>query len=434
MNRTALVIALLASATARAAVPKVLSFTGTLADAAGVPVPDGSQDVTFRFFRSVSGGTAFWQNTYALQTVSGVFTALLGTNSAVLEPSFFATDQVWLEIEVAGDVLGPRMRVVSVPYALAAATLDCVGCVDGVQTNAAEIQARVTGTCSGGQAVGAVNQDGTGVCVSAGGTLVPGPGIEISTGIVSTSFAGSSCTPPDKVSGFDAAGDPICSPDLSGSATLNFDCPGTDKVHGWDAAGIPLCETDSGGMGGGVTQVNTGAGLTGGPITTTGTVSIAPGGVLTSMIAPSAVSQTVGTADLFAECADPMMSDACTIGSAWTVLFTRDVVDAGLYMFIVHLNVVSHLTVGGAFGLQLNNATANTPIDPDDLFDTWDYTFPTGAPSLSITRTFIYEKFAAGLETIEVRGIANVAGTVIIEPYSSLGGHNAGMHVVHLKR
>jgi len=443
MNRTAigLALSLSLSVAARADVPKVLSFTGTLSDAAGNPVPDGDHDITFRFFQSVSSGTAFWQNVYPVQTVSGVFTALLGTNSVPLDPSLFAVDQVWLEIEVAGDVLVPRTRVVSVPYALAAASVDCDGCVQAAQVDLSEVQGRVSGTCSGGQAVGAVNENGTVVCVSAGGGLTPGPGIDISGGVISSTLAERSCPSPEKVCGFDAAGDRICCGDLADLGfMLPFDCPGTFKVHGWDSVGNPLCEAGGGG-GGGVEQVLTGAGLTGGPIDTTspmGTISIATGGVQTSMIAPSAVSETVGIADRWTMCRDPdpSMRDVCVITTAAVVLFERTVNTPGIYMFHVHLNSVTHdLQFGGyALGLQLNNATAFEAVDPDpSLGETWDYTFTVTTPPQSISRVFVYEKVAAGPETLEVKAWTN-GGTATIEPYSDLGGYNAGMHVIALKR
>jgi hypothetical protein len=439
MKRTAL--ALLIASAAHAGVPKVFSYTGTLADAAGNPAADNSYGFTFRLFGTVTGGDPLWESTYNVPTVSGVFTALLGPNAVPLDPSLFARPQVWLEVEVEGDTLSPRLRVVSVPYALSAASLDCQGCVAADQVDPGKVQLRVSGTCGVGQAVAAINDNGTVVCINvgSGGGITAGAGIEVTSGVVSTSFADQSCPFGYKVDGFDASGNFTCSVDATGGSLAGFSCPNGQHVFGWDGSGATQCTDDTGGAGGGVTQITAGMGLlaTPNPITSTGTLSIAPNGVQTSMIAAGAVSDEVGVADLGPLCTGGTLDPdgTCTIGMPTVVLFSRTILEAGLYLFFVHLDTVSTSAVGGtALGLQLNNVTANVSVDPASFAETWDYDLVNTNDLRTIARTFIYDKTTAGLETLEIRAWTD-GGVVTVAGYAmGLGGWGSGMHAIVLKR
>lgn len=267
-----LAVTCLFAASASASVPSVLSFTGTVSDTEGRPVDDATYDVTFRIFDAPNAGTEVWVEPLSLPTLGGVFTALLGAGAVPLDPAAFDAGQVWLEVEAEGDVLEPRLKIVSVPYALLAATaetarsVECTGCIDAGQIDATAVQLRVAGSCAGGESVIAVNMDGSvscapGVTLAGGGlastaarsdhthagTYLPlgavlncgvaekvlsldpltgsvacapdqqtvytaGAGISVAGTTLSTSFAGVTCSGDERLSGFDVAGDPICSP------------------------------------------------------------------------------------------------------------------------------------------------------------------------------------------------------------------------------
>ena len=119
-----ILIALFVAVVARADVPYVLSYTGTLMDESGEVVEDGTYNVSFRLYDVPEGGSALWTEPLTPTTEGGVFTALLGTQAVPLRAEHLAHPQLWLEIEVEGDVLLPRLQVVSVPYAIEAANAE----------------------------------------------------------------------------------------------------------------------------------------------------------------------------------------------------------------------------------------------------------------------------------------------------------------------
>jgi hypothetical protein len=405
MKRTMVVGAVLWASAARAQLPTILSYTGTIMDGNGAPVADGNFAVAFTFFDSVEGGNALWSGTYTVATFRGVFTALIGTSSEPLDPMLFSRPQVWLAIQVEGDTLAPRLRVAAVPYALLAGSLECPGCVDAGDVARAEVQLRVAGACPAGQAIRAVNEDGTVDCAVP--AFVAGPGIDIAGATLSTSFADFVCTGTAKVCGFDA-GDPMCCPDQGG------------------------------GPGGGVTQVDTAPPLTGGPITTTGTISLAPGGITASLIAQGALTREVGTADEQPAAAGTFSIDAIPPDE---VLFSRMLDEPGLYLFIVHLDTVVHDGMGGdALGLQLYNVTAGNVADPlpGGLAVSWDYNFVMDMMGMSekkaISRVLLYDKPTSDPETLQVRAFTD-GGVAYVESFDpELFGLSHGMRVVHLRK
>ena len=118
----ALAAVLVLSAAEAHAVPTQVSFAGRLVDADG-PV-DGSVDLRFRLF---AGSTQVWEENHAGVTATGgmVFAAL-GSVTA-LEADLFDGGALSLEIAVDGQTLGPRLDLLSVPYAMRAGVADRLG-------------------------------------------------------------------------------------------------------------------------------------------------------------------------------------------------------------------------------------------------------------------------------------------------------------------
>jgi hypothetical protein len=114
-------VALALAAAARADVPRTISYQGYLTDDAGQPLT-GPVAITFRLFGQLTGGTEAWSESHPTVNLDeGHFTAALGTNTAL--PADFS-QALFLEIEVAGETLAPRLPLRAVPYALQAASVD----------------------------------------------------------------------------------------------------------------------------------------------------------------------------------------------------------------------------------------------------------------------------------------------------------------------
>ena len=118
----------------------LLTYQGRLLNTNGVPVSTSSADMQFRLYDAHTGGTCLWSNddsacaTNANKSITltdGLFTVNLGSapdGFALIPDSVFATNaNVFLEVEVEGEVLTPRKRMTAAPYALNAQTLDGIG-------------------------------------------------------------------------------------------------------------------------------------------------------------------------------------------------------------------------------------------------------------------------------------------------------------------
>lgn len=127
-------VALLGVSPARAAIPYLLTHHGSLTQG-GNPV-SGNTLLTFRLYDSEAAVTPFWEESLSVTCTDGYYSALLGQGVAIDPADIVAAGQLWLGIVVnAGAELSPRLRVSSVPYAIAAdsavvaSALDCTGCV-----------------------------------------------------------------------------------------------------------------------------------------------------------------------------------------------------------------------------------------------------------------------------------------------------------------
>lgn len=100
---------------ARADVPQLIRYQGTLVDAQQVAL-EGPYTLTFRLYDAAEGGTNVWEEIQAnVPCTSGQFSVLLGQ----VRPLELAFDQdLWLSIAVNTDgEMSPRQRLSSVPYA-----------------------------------------------------------------------------------------------------------------------------------------------------------------------------------------------------------------------------------------------------------------------------------------------------------------------------
>ena len=118
-----------APSAAAAEVPRLIKFSGTLLEALDRPMA-GPVGVTFALYKEQERGAALWMETQNVTPdARGVYTVLLGANSANGVPAeLFASGEArWLEVQVERQAEQPRVLLVSVPYALKAADAETLG-------------------------------------------------------------------------------------------------------------------------------------------------------------------------------------------------------------------------------------------------------------------------------------------------------------------
>ncbi|MDD5208890.1 MAG: hypothetical protein PHV36_05845, partial [Elusimicrobiales bacterium] len=110
-----------------AAAPALINYQGRLVDANGNPL-SGTYSITFNIYGALSGGSAVWtevQPTIAVD--NGIFNAKLGSITN-LPPSVFSSDTRYLGVTIGSDAeMSPRVQLLSVPYAIYAASAASVG-------------------------------------------------------------------------------------------------------------------------------------------------------------------------------------------------------------------------------------------------------------------------------------------------------------------
>ncbi len=111
------------------AVPMVINYGGTLADANGKPL-SGIQGATFLLYRSQEGGPPLWMETQNITPGrNGQYTATLRsmTNEGLPADLFSSGEARWLAVQVGGQPEQARVLLVAVPYALKAADAETIG-------------------------------------------------------------------------------------------------------------------------------------------------------------------------------------------------------------------------------------------------------------------------------------------------------------------
>ncbi len=120
MKRSLLVaLALIASlvSAAGADVPELLSYQGVLTDGAGVALPDGPYNVTFRLYDVEVGGSAIWSEAHLVTVSKGIFSANLGWTQVLSALDFDLPYYLGVSVE-GGAELAPRTLLTDAAYAM----------------------------------------------------------------------------------------------------------------------------------------------------------------------------------------------------------------------------------------------------------------------------------------------------------------------------
>jgi hypothetical protein len=184
-RRTAMLLSIVAAAAftevARAASPPaIVNYQGVLRDAANAP-QTGDFDMIFRFYSLSVGGDEILVDQHtaadgnAVNVALGLFTAFLGGGVLVdgsgpgvysnLSETFRDYPNVFLSVEVGGEVLTPRIRILSAGYALNADYLDGKDSTQLLDTSAAS-QSK-----AGSLEIGGVSVSGGGIGFPGGGAM-----------------------------------------------------------------------------------------------------------------------------------------------------------------------------------------------------------------------------------------------------------------------
>jgi hypothetical protein len=238
----ALLVLIALVATARADVPATVSFTARLVDEKSGKVVSGGHMLEFELFDAETGGSAVWNETHDVTPEKdGMVYIDLGTTTP-LDSTVLNGKKLFLQVTLDGTAMDPRISLDSVPYAIRASTANNADAVGGVAPN--DLQHRISGNCSTGNFMTAVNPDGTVTC---------SPDISGSGDITDV-----------------VAGNGLVGGGTSGSVTLSLAPCNVNELFKWNGT-MWACASDAN-AGGDITGISVAGGLMGGG--TSGDVTI----------------------------------------------------------------------------------------------------------------------------------------------------------------
>jgi len=98
-------------------VPHEINYQGWLGTADDTTGVTGTFTMVFKIYDAETDGNNLWSETHEVQVSHGVFNVILGSSNPI-PAEIFTGDALWLEVSVAGEVLSPRQKLVSVGYAI----------------------------------------------------------------------------------------------------------------------------------------------------------------------------------------------------------------------------------------------------------------------------------------------------------------------------
>jgi hypothetical protein len=121
------ILILIISVITVSATPSLISYQGRLLGSDGLPVFDGSHEVSFGLYSDSTSGNPLWAESAMVITSSGLFSHLLGSITPIPSGLWLDREAVFLELAIEGIPQTPRSRISAVPYAAVAGNLELVG-------------------------------------------------------------------------------------------------------------------------------------------------------------------------------------------------------------------------------------------------------------------------------------------------------------------
>lgn len=103
--------------------PTQITYQGRLTGADSNPVLDSSYSVLFALFPDSVTGSVLWAENATVNTTDGLFSYLLGTSQPFSPNLFTDNDQLYLEVRIGSQILGPRTLFAAVVRAAVAADI-----------------------------------------------------------------------------------------------------------------------------------------------------------------------------------------------------------------------------------------------------------------------------------------------------------------------
>lgn len=406
MRSTTFAVALGLAAAARAQVPNVLGYQGRLLKSDGT-AESGVVSMTFAIYDVAMGGTALGCEALQVALADGYYAILLGGvggcpfGPPALAPAAFDGRELWLELGVSGNLLTPRQKIGSVPYAFRAGTAVNVrgGTVEATSVTVGGASGvTITGGSAGAGKV--LTSDATGVATwqalpAEGDGLIGNEVTDAADGTLARSGAGTAADPYRLALNLANANTWSAAQTFSGGAGF----PGSGV---WDVSG----------------NVGIGTATPGAKLEIAGQVKItggtpAVGKVLTSDATGVATWQALPVASVASVVDDTLASGSCgTVthnagNAAALVAGWARVGSTGPWRLVTSPEGCRECGDGrdGAF-----NATASTTLQGGR----WDFTSFTIAAGVTVT--------VAGEEALDVR----VAGDAVVAGTLSLSGGSGG--------
>jgi hypothetical protein len=100
----------------------MVNYQGRLTDPVGAAVSD-TVDMNFSLFDGETGGTALWSESHLVAVDTGIYSVLLGGNTAIPSSALLSSD-LYLEVSVDSETLIPRQKVTATLFSLNSDRLD----------------------------------------------------------------------------------------------------------------------------------------------------------------------------------------------------------------------------------------------------------------------------------------------------------------------
>ncbi len=120
----AFVICMILTSGLLAEVPQVINYQGRLTQPDGNPVADGPYPINFIIYNASEAGDSLWAEFASIDVANGLFGHQLGVITSLPSDLFSSDTACWLEIRVGDEIIIPRSKLVSVPYAYHALRAD----------------------------------------------------------------------------------------------------------------------------------------------------------------------------------------------------------------------------------------------------------------------------------------------------------------------